>query len=503
MSVHQSPIGVTRNQASQEEKQSDALVIPINKPGTYTLHPIGGLKRYVRRWVPVLRYNPTTMTMEPSFTCITGDSVVLDSIEKADQGSRKKYFQLVGERDGHPLDEKDLNRRSRSRLAPSTHYAILAFDDSDNPPVVKKVLMPWSAWEALKKLQEKLSAKRPGNLMFGPMYTFRCIIEHSRDDSRGGPEEFRHSYNVSAYDAPFRDQLPATLLDEAPSLELVGKCFSPEELEALEANQIDLTAETAPMTDDQIREVFVKTPINLGALEGENQFPVFVDTRVVVQELEKAQIAYQLPSGAPSGAPALNAPPASAPKVPTVARGRTAPKTPEPLPEIEEAQLSESTETTGVPFDQDQQALNDTSADLLGADTADRGGETNLNTGTDSELPTAESLGWASDEDLTKVLDNFEPQNMVAKITFAKWKEQDCSREGFEKYFPGELAKLIGAKPAAPVTRPIPLKPVVEAPVATAKPATTPRTAAATTPAKPTETAQGKPAAAKKSGRRW
>jgi len=397
----ESNIGVTQDEANREETRFDANIIPINKPGRYIIHPMGKLKRWVRRWVPILKFNSQTGAAEPSFTLITGESNFLEEIVKVDEESRFKYFIATQKMEGRQIDEERAREEARSRLSAISSWLLLAFDMADPEPVVKKINCTWTVWKGLRELQESPSATKPGMLMFGPIYAFQAMINHIRDDQKPGAEYMKHDYKVSIYDAPLRDQLPLSLLNERPSAEIINMCFSAEELAAIEQSDIDLDVDVKAVTNDDIVEIFKKTPLNLGAMD-DKRLPFFMNPEALIPILEENQVSYELTSLARHSTQQL--PPAKG----------AAPRAAAP-------EVAQPTKPDEVVEDAAPAATSPTSED---------------------EFDNAEELGWESEDEMFKVIQAFSPKGLQVTM-FKRWQRNDGSKDGFEKMFPGVIDEAL------------------------------------------------------------
>lgn len=417
MPIGKSDVGVTKNEESQVVGFGDELTILIKNVGQHIVHPIGKLRKQVTRWFPVLRWNVQEQNYKASMTSITGESSIFNDVEELDESIRKRYWKRAAVDTGD-ISDADIERLSRSGIAPSNRYVMLAFDALDAKPVVKRLPLPYSAWEQIGKLQKMESKIKGGNLMYGPLYACHYMIDHSRSE-KGSFEAYRHKYSVSIYKAPFTDELPVILLDSEIPEELWRECFTEEEHIAMAACNIDLDNETRALSDDEICDIFSKTPVNLGAVD--DNVPFFIDPQAIASKLEELGIGSAFISSIPKPKLIDDTDRSSGPVVrkPEIKKEPKPVKVEEPLsPTIENAKYENiKAEKAVKPSEptKEKEALN---------------------------MDIAE-LGWESEEQMMFVIENFVPISMVEKIKFKSWSDKDLSVAGFEDRFPGRLAGII------------------------------------------------------------
>ena len=247
---------------------------------------------------------------------------------------------------------------------------------------------------------------------------------------------YKHEYKVNTYDALHKDSISLSFIDEPPTDALIKLCFSEEELLALEQSKIDLDAETKPMTDDEICEVFRKTPVNLAAMDNK-QIPTFFDAAGIARILEDLGISCALPGDKP--APQLLG---KVVKMPNVNKPGEVKQGHIDLPP-----LDDDDDDDAAPFDiveEDNESTQMTLFENLPFKTKETEPEQ-----VDPDDATPEQLGWKDANEMLVVIDTFAPKGAANKVQFSRWKNVDTSKAGFERLFPGELAMLgIGNKKA-------------------------------------------------------
>jgi len=512
MGILTSNIGVTPSRAQAESGEFDALSIPINKPGKYLVRIIGDLNRLVSRFIPTVSIDAETGKSKAGWKVIRGEHLLLDTIESADFQVRKEYFLKVAVHQNQEIDERKIEWQARSRLASSKRWMIAAFDraDGDNP-IVKRLAMPWKVWKGVTEKQTMEDPTKPGFLLNGPLYAFDVLINHTRDDDKPGNEAFKHDYSVEVVSRPFQGQFPISFLEEAPTAEVLNACFTPAEMQAMETTTVNLQKETAPHTEDEIRDIFRKYPINLGLME--NGTPVFLYPDRLAQTLDDLEIPYVLPGGrvsipANTGGQAMIENVPAAPKVssvsveatdaqvepvaaPTVPQPPPAPApAPPPVPAQAPAQgsLNLQRQQEQPPFEVQTPPPAPAPVPEVAPPPAPAPADSPPAPPApdDGVIPYDDSQGWESEAQRAKVIAAFQPDpTKVHARLFADWKTKYGDLPRFKSYFPGVFEQITSSD-GATVTD-----------VTSAAPSAAPQ------PAPTPEPAPEKKPPAKKGGRRW
>lgn len=432
-------IGVTAQQAAQEEKSFEAFTISIKNPADYVIHPIGGMKRFNKRYIPVKYYDSTKAEFVTGWRLVMGEGGIFDAIEAADFESRKQYFRLALQREGVAFTADDLAKKARSNLSVAQSYVLMAFLAGDDPPVCKRLSLGYKQWNELRALQEKVSPFDASKLMFGPMFSFWITLTHAYAANKPVVEYMKHSYSLTIYNSPLKDLVPVNW-DKDPDTDfeaLYAQSFTDAELEAIERNEVDLEKEAAPTTDDAIREMFEKAPINLGATR--DNLPYFVNVPEVHALLTAQDIGCLLPGDAVTMSPTVIA---GATNIPNVQQPEQAVSVSKPSVTIN----SKSVETSVEPLD------TATAEDAVIVDTPTESAPVSIADEVDDPY-----LGWGeSFDNAAKVAQEFKPKSALHKKMFADWQDNDGSRAGFDKIFPGEADKILttSAKKSVPLKTP-------------------------------------------------
>lgn len=264
--ISQPKVGIPRALAEASDTRpgsSDRILLTV---GEHIVHIIGGLVKTSVYYIPVVpKESPDSVRR---VIPIHGDLPFLDAIAAADEAV---------------LRGKGL--KQSSALNKSVNFVTLAFEALSAVKVVKRLHMPPSVWRAIRTLQEKLSIVHPGNLLYGPVYAWTAIISHTKD--RVG--YYGHRYSVGVYHAPFLDQLPVSLLDQEPPREILEAVFTPEEIAAIDACQIDLNEEYKPSTEAEVLDLLQRYYVDLSATDSRG-LPLFVDPQTVAKEFEKVGV---------------------------------------------------------------------------------------------------------------------------------------------------------------------------------------------------------------------
>ena len=212
---------------------------------------------------------------------------------------------------GSPLDalaslEKRVRRnkgeeKPKSSLDPRNRWLYLVINlESEEYPKVEIAEYPWSVFDALVSLEKAEHPKDKTKLRHGLLFMFDVIITKKVNPKL--PPQFGTKYEVEPDpDNPFTGKIPKSYWGKTAS-ELAEhgidlEDFFPEEMwQAIQEAEIDLQAEAAPDSIEDIKAKLEEFPIFLGATDdaGNYRFPAISE---LADQAEKLGIAHFLGEG--------------------------------------------------------------------------------------------------------------------------------------------------------------------------------------------------------------
>lgn len=273
------------------------LVIPVHRVMYPCIAPDnenGGTKSSWRSLKLPHDYDPLGWAKEPT---------VYDFISEIDMKVRKDNAV------GSPEEVKGFFNVQKIWVFP-------VIDRRESELVVKYFEVGWNIFSSIREIQNGLDSDDTSKLAHGPIWVHDVVVRKKKKKEGTKAQDWQNiKYTAESYKGnKFAGKIDASVLEnEAQQKELFKKAvglgiFSEEEKQLLDAfgDGNAMIAQYAPMSSAEVTKMFTEFPIDLSALDRNNN-PVFPNQLQFMEQLAKKELSYM--SVGTGGAPKAALPP--------------------------------------------------------------------------------------------------------------------------------------------------------------------------------------------------
>lgn len=187
----------------------------------------------------------------------------------------------------------------KSQFKPSSSYLYLIFNREDTEPIVKIASYKFTIFKRLEEIQAELSSNDKNMLKNGLIFMYDVVLKKIIEDPKRPRYTTKYSADPDSENNKLMGSIPKELLNYSAAEiekvltenEIYPIIFTPEELKAIKDCDIDLEAQTKPMSEEEIRAKLIEFPICLNAKDSMGRY-YFPQEDKFMKALESAEISY-------------------------------------------------------------------------------------------------------------------------------------------------------------------------------------------------------------------